>query len=120
MVDQLQPTADGAVALLPAPEAVLAPVPTTVDTEVLDAGPDAGTRILLFAHLAQIALPMSALDPRTRGEVRQDLAFLRSEVDRRRLRPRVARALLDSIVEELCAALDEDTARSLAAARPLV
>ncbi|WP_299053004.1 hypothetical protein [uncultured Nocardioides sp.] len=81
-------------------------------------GPDLRTRVLLFAHLSQVALTLSSLPARRRDEVQSDLAVLRLECDRGRLRPQVVDAVVDSVLEVLTPALPESAARSLSDARP--
>lgn len=81
-------------------------------------GLDGRVQVLLFAHLSQVALTLSSLPARRRAEVQSDLAVLRLECDRGRLRPQVVDAVVDSVLEVLTPALPEGAARSLTEARP--
>lgn len=81
-------------------------------------GLDPRVQVLLFAHLSQVALSLSSLPARRRDEVQSDLAVLRLECDRGRVRPQVVDAVVDSVLEVLTPALPDSAARSLAEARP--
>ncbi|MCH1865665.1 hypothetical protein [Nocardioides sp. CFH 31398] len=81
-------------------------------------GGDLRTQVLMFAHLAQVALTLSSLSARRRDEVQDDLAVLRTECDRGRVRPAVVTAVVDSVIEVMSPELPLGVARSLAEARP--
>jgi len=79
---------------------------------------DLRTRVLMFAHLAQVALTLSSLPGRRRDEVQRDLSVLRTECDRGRMRPQVVEVVVDSVLEVVTPELPDGVARSLIEARP--
>lgn len=65
-----------------------------------------------------MALSLSSLSKRRRDEVQGDLAVLRTECDRGRVRPAVVVAVIDSVLEVMTPELPDGVARSLTEARP--
>jgi len=80
--------------------------------------PDLCTQVLVFSHLAQIALDLASLPAAHRDDVVRDLDALRHECEGSLPRTTVVGALVGDVVDLLVPDLDPLVARSLLDALP--